>query len=438
MQTRKHRTGSLFQRGNVYWLKYMVDGRLIRQSLGTSNRKEAERKQKEIMRPLAVASRSEVLAMNAALLADARSEQAAVELEANPPLTWGDAWARYEAAKNRPDSSDRTLVGYDTIYRRFRCWIEAAHPAKKALRDVDAATAGEYAQQMIADGLSASTFNQHIGFLRLLWRVLEKPIRSDGNPWQEIQKRRLQKLAHRRRAVTGEQLERILEATAEDPDLHDLLIALANTGQRLVDGVMLRWDSIDFTRRVITLYPRKTAQTGKPIHAPLFPAMADMLRNRHRDPEAELVFPDLAADYTRDPSSIVKRVQKAFESAGLDTRTNKPGVKRAVSVYGAHSLRHYYATAALAAGIPAEIVKRITGHTSDAMLEGYEHVDAAMIGALADRLSNGKANTPTAALPPAGGDPGAVLERVRELAEGINSRTWKTARAELLALAGKA
>ncbi len=42
-----------------------------------------------------------------------------------------------------------------------------------------------------------------------------------------------------------------------------------------------------------------------------------------------------------------------------------------------------------------------------------------------------------AALPPAGGDPMAVLARVRELAEGLNSRKWKTARAELLALPGK-
>jgi len=47
------------------------------------------------------------------------------------------------------------------------------------------------------------------------------------------------------------------------------------------------------------------------------------------------------------------------------------GVKRAVVVYGAHSLRHYFATQALADGIPREIDKRITGHASDAMLEGY-------------------------------------------------------------------
>ncbi len=393
MSTKKRRTGNIYKRGNVFWLRYMIDGRLIQRSLETSDRDEAEKRRKKIMRPLTVATRVEAALLHQAELTDAAAEQTAVDLENNPPLTWADAWPRYEAATNRPDSSETTLNGYQSIWKRFTRWITQEHPEKKVLRDIDAVTATEYAQRLNADGSTASTFNQHIGFLRLLWRVLAKPIRSDGNPWMDIQKRRLQKLAHRRRAVTPEQLDKILEAAVGDPDLRDLLYVLAWTGQRRADGVFLRWDAIDFKRLVVTVYPRKTARYGKVVFIPLLPQLAEMLQRRRRKVNGEFVFPQLVRDYTRDKSAITKRIQKVFKSAGLETQTTRQGIARAITVYGAHSLRHFYATQALAAGVPFEIVKRITGHTSDAMLEGYEHVDAAMIGALADRLSNDLANS---------------------------------------------
>jgi len=131
-----------------------------------------------------------------------------------------------------------------------------------------------------------------------------------------------------------------------------------------------------------------------------------------------MVFPDLAVAYDHDSSAISKRVQEAFAKAGLKPNENRPGVKRAVTVYGAHSLRHFFATQALSAGIPGEIVKRITGHSSDAMLEGYEH-DAAMISGLAAKLGNGKQPL---ALPAPQAD---IRAQVRALAEMLNATTWK-------------
>ncbi|MBU4429378.1 MAG: site-specific integrase, partial [Verrucomicrobia bacterium] len=291
---------------------------------------------------------------------------------------------------------------------------------------IDAGTASAYAQRLTADKLTASTFNQHIGLLRLVWRCLAKPIRGAGNPWLEIAKRRAQKLAHRRQSITPEQFDNLLKA-AGDADIHDLLYTLALTGQRLVDGIMLRWDSIDFKRKVITLNPRKTARTGKAVFIPLLPALADLLQKRRDMVAGNLAFPELATDYKHDASAVVKRIQSAFQRAGMTTCDHRPGIKRAVTAYGAHSLRHYFATQALAAGIPGEIVKRITGHSSDAMLEGYEHVDAAMIGKFAAKLSKGKL---PAALPAHDTD---IRKQVRALAKKLNGKNWKTVRAALLA-----
>ena len=423
----KHRTGYLYQRGNVYWLQYRVEGRVVRQSLDTTARAEAEKKQKKIMRPFMAADRTDALVMVQAKLANAKDEAQIAIDDAHPPLAVADAWAAYEQTKNRPDSSERTLQGYETSWRKFAGWLNKTHPDKTFMRDIAADAARAYAQQLTTDGLTASTFNQYIGLLRLVWRCLAEQIRGTVNPWMQIAKRRTQKLAHRRRTITPEQFDNLLKA-ADDADYHDLFFVLGMTGQRLVDGLMLRWDSIDFKRRVITLNPRKTARTGKAVFIPLLPALAELLQKRRDMVAGNLVFPDLAAAYDHDSSAISKRVQEAFTKAGLKPNENRPGVKRAVTVYGAHSLRHFFATQALSAGIPGEIVKRITGHSSDAMLEGYEHVDAAMISGLAAKLGNGKHPLSLPA-------PQAYIrEKVRAALGRMNGKNWKTVKAELLTL----
>ncbi|MBU4198887.1 MAG: tyrosine-type recombinase/integrase [Verrucomicrobia bacterium] len=423
--TKKRRTGNLYLRGNVYWLKYMVEGRLIRQSLDTTDRDEAETKQKEIMRQFTTADLVSAHAIVESQLRSAENKALTATEDANPPLAVADAWTAYGRATNRPDSSEAMIYRNHSIWKRFISWLTTEHPNKTAMRDIDPGAASAYAQRLTADQVTASTFNQHIAFMRLIWRCLAVPIRSAGNPWLTIGKKRLQRLANRRHTITPEQFANLLKS-AGDADIHDLLFVLGLSGQRLVDGVMLRWDSIDFKRKVITLNPRKTARTGKTVFIPLLPALADLLQKRRDMVAGNLAFPELAAAYDRDSGSVSKRVQAVFTKAGLTTTEHRPGVERAIVVYGAHSLRHYFATQALTAGIPGEIVKRITGHSSDAMLEGYEHVDAAMIGKFAAKLSKGK---PPAALPAHDKD---ILKKIHALAKKQNGKNWKTIRAAIM------
>ena len=426
----KHRTGHLYQRGNVFWLQYRIEGRLVQQSLGTTDREEAEAQQKAIMRPLMATDRVNALAMVQKKLADAKTEAQTAKDDAHPPLAVADAWAAYEHATNRPDSSEIMLGRNKSTWKKFASWLSKKHPTKTFMRDIDAGAASGYAQRLTADQVTASTFNQHTGFLRLMWRCLAEPIRSAGSPWLTVNRKSLQRQRHanRRHTITPEQFENLLKA-ASDADYHDLFYVLGLTGQRLVDGIMLRWDSIDFKRKVITLNPRKTARYGKTVFIPLLPALAELLQKRRAMVGGEIAFPGLAADYERDSASVSKRIQSTFTRAGMTPKETRAGVKRKVVVYGAHSLRHYFATQALSAGIPGEIVKRITGHSSDAMLEGYEHVDAAMISGLAAKLSNGK--QPLSLPAPQADIPRA---KVRALAEKLTTKTWKAVRDELLAM----
>ncbi len=443
--TRKNRTGYLYRRGSVYWLQYSIDGQVIRQSLDTTSKTDAEKQRKEIMRPFQAAGRADALSVIAGQLKDARAEQAAAEDEANPPLAIVAAWDAYYDSENRPDSSERTLAGYESAWKRFFKWMKDTHPDKMQvlkpdhdpefimlMREVTAETAAAYAKKLQSDGVTASTFNQHIGLMRLMWRVLAKAIRAESNPWLEVSRKKLgaQKVAHRRQNLTPEQFDTVLKCAGR-ADLHDLIFTLAWTGQRLADVVLMKWNAIDFKRHIILVHPLKLRRTGKQVTIPLLPELAALLKMRKGNAAGPLVFPELAEDYQRDTSSVSKRISAAFDKADLNPRETMPGVKRSVAVYGAHSLRHYFATQALAAGLPSDVVRSITGHTSDGMLNHYQHVDARLIGELASKLQapqkaiDGEA----AALPP---HADAVPGWIADLLRGMNAKNWKSVKDEIL------
>ena len=75
------RTGSLYRRGNVWWLRFMVDGKRAFHNLHTESKEDAERQQAELMRPLQTAEKADVLAVLVQRLnvAKAESEAAADE-----------------------------------------------------------------------------------------------------------------------------------------------------------------------------------------------------------------------------------------------------------------------------------------------------------------------------------------------------------------------
>lgn len=442
----KTRSGYLFQKrsGGNWYVRTVVDGKPITKSTGTANRRNAEKRRAEIMRPYTLGDQAAVLQAVGNRLKDTEAQAAALHDELNPPPEIGAIWGRYMDSPARPDSGDRTLVGYETQWRRFACWLSDKHPKVKHLHEITPAMAADYARDLTAAKVSASTYNQHRGLLRLVWRVLADECRLTANPWDKITPRKLNALANRKQALTPGQFDNLLAAAETDTDLHDLLTLLAWTGLRLADAVLMKWGVADFPARVISLAPIKTARRqGKVVHIPMFPAALAVLNRRQAGKAinpAGYVFPDLAAKYERDPTAISKRIQKAFERAGMETTVERADRSRRAVVYGAHSLRHFFVSVATAAGMPAAMVKSITGHATDAMLEHYQHIGAGLASEIAARIStNGTGKAVPAALPPGGmgeqGDALATLKQaVKAIVEGMTPGTLQQDRAALLAL----
>jgi integrase len=458
----KTRRGCLLKRGQG-WLCQTVnnDGKrtsqLMRKPDGTPCKTKAEAKvaRVEFMRLFTAKDTRDSLAVIASRIETVKADIAEREETRNPPLTIANAWLAFKSSPRKPDCGERTLTGYENHFARFVQWIAKERPSIVAMRDVTPAIAADYAKNLAGAKVTASTFNQHIGLLRLAWKVLKDEAKTGGvNPWGNtpkdgIARRKGQALANRKRPLTTTQFDAIMAAASSDPDLKDLLTVLAWTGQRLVDVVKLRWETINFPDKVITLYPQKTARrTGKAVHIPIFPALLDVLNRRHaampHTTAEAYVFPEMIKEYSgivahprkglrrRNQSAqpavgatLAKRIQDVFTKAGIKTTEERTGLKREVVLYGAHSFRHLFVTSAAAAGLPSAVIKSITGHTSDAMSEHYQQFDAKLASDFAKQLTG---KTPAAL--PAGREP--MPPWIREGLATMTPENWQAVRDELM------
>ena len=402
-RAKKHRKGHIFKRGNVYWLEYKVNGKRFRQSLDTSDVKEARTKRARIMAPFTVATEEEVLQAVKQRIETTTEKQEALTTAHLPQVQIANAWKAFVKSRNRPDSGAATLHQYGLQYTRFAKWLGANHTEIVELRDVTSAVAEEYADHLAASNISANTFNKHIRLLMLVFRVLKKRARLRGNPWEDI--RRKKEDPNSRRELTSEELQKVVGSA--EGELHSLFALGIYTGLRLGDCATLLWSEVDLPRAIIIRVPRKTGRgRAKPVHVPIHPTLAGVLqgirsspalpdgksrkgsRKKLADPLAEYVLPTMAARYLKRVDLVTDRIQIHFTKCGIRThkpgtgkkRVQKKGVKynsvgnRAVVEVGFHSLRHTFVSLCREANAPLAVVEAIVGHSNPAMTRHYTHV----------------------------------------------------------------
>ena len=185
------RSGYLYQKvkGGVWYVRWMIDGKVFIRSTGETTQKGAEAKRRQIMAPFAVGSELDLLQNVAGRISGQQAELSRIDEQEHPPLKIADAWEAYEQTSKRPDSGEGTLAMYKGQWARFAAWSEQNYP-KSSLRDVDEARAQAYADDLAKAGFSANTFSKHLGLLALVFRSLAREGRIGINPWDDIQRKR--------------------------------------------------------------------------------------------------------------------------------------------------------------------------------------------------------------------------------------------------------
>lgn len=437
MANGKKNPKNLFKRGKTYYVRWRVDGKLRAQSTGETDRDEAIKKRDEILHPFKLKDDKQKL-QNLQAAISGRDEELRQLADKEPALKLSEAWSAYKKAQNRPKSGKRTLDRYEYVLTEFYKCMRKHYPNVKEMRGVTVEHAETYAHQLEADNVAPSTFNIYLNNLALVWSVLAEKARINHNPfaWDKKTRNGIQRKnikaevdSRKKRALTLDEVNTVIEKA--EGDYRTLLIILVCTGQRLVDGVKLKWGEIDFRKGLITLTPTKTVKrTGKRVYIPILPQLRAELESKAR--YGRYVLPDLVTIYDKDRSAISKQIRKIFDKADLDAHKETDMVTaQAIVETGAHSLRHSFVTLARLSGLPDPLIMKITGHGSAEMVDHYTDFNAQLVSSLAAKFpqmlpqsGKGFIEAPKTKEP--------LPEWAVELVEKLSSDNWESIKKELL------
>ena len=429
----------MFKRGKNFYCAWRVNDKLITRALRDekgqpiTNKEQAVTAREKYISPIAAAEEVEVLEQLTYKLAGRKAEIAKWEDEKIPALSIDLAWSEFLASPNRPDSGESTLRQYKFQWQAFADWIKEKHADKLTLREVTKEIAEAYASSLNHGKFSASTYNKHLNLLTLVFRVVKNKAKLTGNPWEDIQRKRI--VANSRRELTIEELRKVCQtATGE---LQVLLTLGTYSGLRLGDCATLRWMEMDLKQGIIRRIPNKTARRNpKPVIVPIHPILCEMLEKLPPEQRKEYVLPDTAALYARRTDMVTDQIQRHFKDCGITL--HKPGTgkegKRAVIEVGFHSLRHTFVSLCRESNAPLAVVESIVGHSNPAMTRHYTHVG---------ELAAGRA---VAALPAVIGDAKSkqpkrqgteTLREIKTIVKAISAENWCEKKSSLLELLTK-
>ncbi|KTE90269.1 hypothetical protein AT727_24720 [Desulfitobacterium hafniense] len=175
---------------------------------------------------------------------------------------------------------------------------------------------------------------------------------------------------------TADEVERILKSVDRNNAIgrrnYAILILVAKLGLRISDARLLRFDSIDWQNRRMSITQKKT---GIPLDLPLLDdvgwAIIDYLRNGRPETISEYIFVRHTAPYGPLTDCFRKTVVKAIQKAGIKTPADKP--------IGMHTFRHSIASSMLANGAKLTEIAQTLGHATPESTQTYISVDVELL-----------------------------------------------------------
>lgn len=223
----------------------------------------------------------------------------------------------------------------------------------------------KFLDQLIVDGLAPATRNRYKALIRKLYRDAMRAKKLVVNPVAlipdlEEKKTRFQYLK------TAEEIRAYLVAAQEiDPDFHRMASILLNTGMRISEALVLRWEDLDAKNRTIHVYKIMEKVSGEVI-------------NRTKGHEAGRMVPmnNVIASLVGGQTGWVfdnglGKPRQYFWARNRHERTRKVIGRDDLTI---HDLRHTFASHYLMNSGSKSELKEILGHSSEAVTETYSHM----------------------------------------------------------------
>lgn len=391
-----------------FWLEYRINGVRKRDALHDSAGKpitklrEAEKEQERILTPLMKMQDKEKLEVIKARIESTEEEYQLSLTAQNPPLALAGMWQVFVDSREYY-AGERTLSDYQSKVNRFLNWVKQYDKSIRDMKNVTEEIAKAFSRYLI-EHFSANTHNKYLMLLTQMFDVLAKEAQIHSNPFSTVRKvptRKVKAQTNSKRMLTVEELRTVVEQA--QGDLKMLFCIGIYTGLRLGDCATLRWQEVDFDRRLIIRQPLKTKTTsGKLVKIGMSEDLIAALSSHAEKTKGRngCVLPKIAEEYQRQKgSALTKRIQIHFRFCGIETL--RPGTgkiidpecgkkistgKRAITEVGFHSLRHTFVSLHAEAGTPQGVIRDLVGHGNVAMTVHYEHISDATVIRCASQL----------------------------------------------------
>jgi integrase len=317
--------GSLYQRGQTWWICVYANGKQIRESTQTS---DVERAKKYLRHKL--------------------KEVGAFELAGKPLITSRD---RRKTVSDLMSALEKDFAIRDILtaqaksqVKRVRADFAGARAMSLSKEDVD-----RYIEQRLAAGDAPASINRTTGLLKQGYIFAELPVPKI---------RKLDESGNVRHGFFSELEVRRVMANL-DSDLADFTLFGWLTGMRKAEIASLRWE--DVAGDEIRLRA-ENAKTGEGRTIPFEGELADLIERRKKARQFKVNDVTMISPliFHRDGEPI-REFRKSWATA-----CRLAGVRRLF-----HDLRRSAARNMLNAGVPQAIAMQITGHRTDSMFRRY-------------------------------------------------------------------
>jgi integrase len=364
-------TVSLYKRGKTWWTDFSVNGQRFREGLDTTDWREAQAKEKELI-SLATQGKLAVAPMQFARMA------------------FGAAADRHVEDKE-PRVAPRSIQTEKERLKPLRAFFGAT-----SLNRISADAVRRYITERKAKNISNRTINMEVACLA---RILRRAKR-----WH-LMAEDLRPLPERHdvgRALTAEQKALLLSRAYSRPEwmVASCAMSLAlNTTMRACELRGLRWQDVNLREGVIIVARTKTESGKRTI--PLNDEAWRVLLQLHKRAEKILdkvpslswyVFPHAEGAMEPDPTRPMSNWRTAWRrlSRAVDCpncgQLQDPGmtctrctsdiskVESPIAGLRFHDLRHHAITELAESAVSDQTIMSIAGHVSPKMLAHYSHV----------------------------------------------------------------
>jgi integrase len=341
---------SIYKRGEVYWYKFMWQGRMVRESTKQGNDKVA--------RQMEAAHRTSL----------AKGEVGIREKKTVPTLV--------EFCEKRFEPWIESTTSRKTWLDFYRVGLRAIKGCRSLaslrLDEITSERATEFGAYRQAQGLQVSTVNSSLRVLRRALRIASEWGMLSTVPRIKL----LPGEQHRERVVSFEEEAKYL-AAARTP-LASVAAVLVDTGMRPEECYRLRWEAITWVngRNGTLLVTHGKTKAARRV-LPMTPRVRSILEQRWNcagEPQEGWIWDAPTQSGHVEPSSLKKQHRRALRDSG-------------VRQFVLYSLRHTFLTRLGESGCDAWTLARIAGHSSISISARYVHPSEDAVLSAVEKLS---------------------------------------------------